>query len=136
MRHNLFVVLLLLSMQAYSQADNWTCKSHDAAHMEWSVSNAYQRMAINLAFDACKKQSKWPKTCKTSLNDCEGFLNGISTKPIWRCLALDAQAQPWQSYYYTTKDDAALAAKAYCKSKSAVPDTCFVNMVTCININQ
>lgn len=133
----LFILCFLISLPSFAAGeDYWICKAHDATQKEWVVQNTYQRMAINLAFDACKKQSTSPLTCNTSNNSCEGFIDGVSTKPLWLCLALDANATPWRSNYYTNKEDAALAAKAYCKSKSELPETCYVNMITCNNINQ
>lgn len=115
--------------------DYWICKTHDNANIEWTVKNAYQKIALNLAFNACKKQSKNPKSCKVLDEECEGFHLGVSTKPMWRCTALDTQAKAWHSNYYINKDDAAIAAKNYCKSKSDIPETCYVNLITCININ-
>ncbi len=115
--------------------DYWICKTHDNANREWINKSSYQKVALNLSFDRCKKESKNPRSCKTSANDCEGFHLGLSTKPYWRCTALDSTATAWKSNYYTNKDDAYLAAKAYCKSKSKVPDTCYVNFMTCLNAN-
>ncbi len=59
----------------------------------------------------------------------------MSTTPMWICTALDFTAEPWQSNLYPHRDDAALAAKDYCKQNSNVPDTCYINMVTCRNLN-
>ena len=127
---------IAFSASGFAAEDNWVCKARDKANIEWSAQNAYQKAAINLAFEACKKKSKMPATCKTSIEDCEGFKQGISTKSFWYCVAFDAQATPWKSNYYQRKDEAALAAETYCKSKSAIPDTCFINFITCTNINQ
>jgi hypothetical protein len=116
--------------------DYWICKSHDNSNREWTIKNNYQKIAINQSFDACKKESKNPRTCKTSDNDCEGYHLGFSTKPYWRCMALDKTANHWKSNYYSNKDDAFLAAKAYCRSESRAPDSCYVNMITCANVNE
>jgi len=114
----------------------WVCKTHDNNNLEWSVKNSYKKVALNLAFDACKKQSKTPKSCKTSLNDCEGFQNGLSTKPLWRCTALERGAGHWLSNYYSNREDAAIAAKDYCKTQSSIPETCYVNLIGCTNANE
>jgi hypothetical protein len=114
----------------------WQCVTHDKTNKVWTAQSAYQKMAINIAFAACKKESQHPTTCKTAVVDCEGFNQGVSTKPMWRCTALDRAAQPWKSDFYPQQDDAALGAKAYCKDNSTVPDTCYVNLVTCRNVNE
>ena len=115
--------------------DYWVCKTHDRDQIEWAAKSTYQKIALNIAFDACKKRSHDPSTCKTSQEDCEGFHLGMSTKPFWRCTALDRAADHWRSNYYHHKDDAIMAAKAYWKDKSSTPGTCYVNVISCININ-
>jgi hypothetical protein len=129
----LFVPLIGFSMP---NQDYWICRTQDINQMEWTAKSEYQKIALNLAFDACKKRSKNPSTCKASTEACEGFHLGKSTKSFWRCTALDRAADYWRSNYYHHKDDAIMAAKAYCKSKSSVPETCYVNVITCININE
>ena len=134
-----FFLLIFFPLLAFASPtedhDYWVCKTQDENNMEWIIKNNYQKIALNLSFDACKKESKDPKTCKTSVNSCEGFHLGLSTKPFWRCTALDKKADYWTSNYYPNMDDAAIAAKAYCKSKSKVPDSCYVNLITCANAN-
>lgn len=136
----LYVVLLLLPLLSFAMPDDgqdyWVCKTHDETNREWIVKNNYQKIALNLSFNECKKQSKNPMSCKTSINDCEGFHLGLSTKPFWRCTALDVTATAWRSNYYSNREDAALAAQAYCKSMSTMPGTCYINLVTCINLNE
>ena len=119
-----------------ANGDSWQCISRDSSKQEWTANNAYQKVAMNLAFDACKKQSTNPKTCKASEEDCEGFHLGLSTRPYWYCVALDEEGSPWKSSYYRTRDDAAMAAKDYCRNNSSAPETCYMDFVTCININQ
>lgn len=130
-----FFMIMVIPTIGYTDGSYWTCTTRDSEKLEWTAKNAYQKVAINLAFSACKKQSKNPMTCKASIHDCEGFIQGVSTKPFWRCTALDEAGMPWKSIYYVQRDDAALAAKAYCKDNSAVPDTCYINLVTCKNYN-
>jgi hypothetical protein len=134
-----FGIWLMLGIPTWvfsnSTGSYWQCTTHDNTNKTWVAINNYQKMALNIAFDVCKKESQFPKTCKTSNRDCEGFINGVSTKPYWHCTALDQTAAPWQSDYYSDRDDAALGAKAFCKNYSSVPDTCYVNFITCININ-
>ncbi|RUR12946.1 hypothetical protein [Legionella sp. km772] len=135
-----FLLTMFLPFLSFASPDEnqdyWVCKTHDNNNVEWTVKNKYQKIALNLSFDACKKQSKNPNTCKTSSNDCEGFHLGLSTKPYWRCTALDKKSGVWKSNYYPNRDDAYMAAKDYCKSKSQAPETCYVHVLTCTNINE
>lgn len=66
--------------------------------------------------------------------NCELFIDGVSTSPAWQCSALDQMAKVWVNNPYPNRDDAALAAKAYCQDNSGFPDTCYVNLLTCKNI--
>lgn len=133
----LICFLPALSLAEPSQnEDYWICKTHDNQNGEWTIKNTYQKVALNLSFDACKKGSKNPSSCNTSKNDCEGFRLGLSTKPYWRCTALDRTAAEWKSNYYPNREDAYLAAKDYCRSKSSEPESCYVHISTCINVNQ
>lgn len=131
----LFFLMSLSTAYANSPNDFWRCLAKDNEMHQWQFESAYQREAINRAFDACKKQSSTPKTCHTAREMCEYFSNGQSTRPLWRCLALDQMAKSWSSNLYPNRDDAAIAAKAYCKDKSAMPDSCYVNLLTCKNVN-
>lgn len=135
MRNLMCLILLIPSLSFAASGSYWKCITKDISGKWWSSNSAYQKRAINLTFDACKKESRFPKTCKTASNACEHYINGVSITPAWRCTALDKEAQSWESIYYNHKDDAAIAAKDYCKSRSSVPDTCYVNMVTCVNVN-
>ncbi len=114
----------------------WQCTTHDNSNKQWSAKNIYRKVALNFAFAQCKKESQNPASCKASVEDCEGFNQGKSIRPIWRCTALDQMAEYWQSNLYLHRDDAALAAKAYCREKSEAPDTCYLNFVTCVNLNE
>ncbi len=135
-----FFLLIFLPFFSFAMPteneDYWICNAHDNANRVWPIKSHYQKVALNLAFDSCKKQSKSPTSCKTSAEDCEGFHLGLSTKPFWRCTALDLTANHWKSNYYHHKDDAILGAKAYCKTKSKVPETCYVHILTCMNVNE
>lgn len=139
---NKFFLLVLLATVFSSDAapikdkqSYWQCLTHDAANKTWSAKNGFQKVALNLAFASCKKESEAPATCKTTPLDCEGFNMGLSTKPMWQCTALDLSAQAWRSNFYVQRDDAALGAKLFCKDKSSVPESCYINFVTCANNN-
>jgi hypothetical protein len=144
MNHNIKYYLLLLvfgcgtgiTAPFLTTSDYWICTTQDNANQQWSARSTYQKAALNLAFATCKKESKAPLTCKASIANCEGFNQGMSTKPMWQCTALDQTAMAWQSNFYSQRDDAALGAKAYCRAKSTVPDTCYINFVTCATFKE
>ncbi|MGL5743018.1 MAG: hypothetical protein ACRCXC_11035 [Legionella sp.] len=141
-KNKIFYFLILLSISFSSVAEPvanstfWQCTTHDATDMQWSAKSIYQKIALNFAFFQCKKNSKAPKTCKTSKVSCEKYINSLNVTPSWVCTALDRQALAWRSNRYPNRDDAALAAKAFCRQNSAVPGTFYINMVTCINKNE
>ena len=131
-------LLFLLMTITSSWADDstyWQCTSIDQDHQSWVSEHEYERTATNQALEACKKQTAVPGSCKVAHEACEFFQHGLSTRPSWRCTALDKDAKAWASNPYPQRDDAAMAAKAYCKERSASPDTCSVNFLTCINLN-
>ena len=114
----------------------WTCTAEDSSHQQWASTHIYQRTATNNAAADCKKNSKTPRTCAVSKEACEEFVNGRSTRPMWQCTALDQFSKVWRSNTYLHRDDAAIGAKAYCKEHSAMPMSCFVNLLTCKNQNE
>jgi len=142
LKHNLvFVLLILMPISTIIAApmtpgNYWQCTTYDNQSKQWSARNVYQKMALNIAYDMCKKESQNPASCKSSINECEGFNQGISISPQWRCTAIDREAIAWQSNFYTLRDDAAFAAKDYCMANSQVPETCYLNFVTCRNFNE
>ena len=131
----LFLSQISLAETVDINSDYWRCTAFDAENKKWTVISGYELAATNKAFDACKKQSNVPSSCKTSRETCEAFIRGMSTRPMWRCTALDHMAEAWRSNGYRHRDDAALAAKAYCREGSSYPDTCYINMITCRNLN-
>lgn len=135
-------VLLLLAYYSEfgftaSVSSYWQCGAYDSSNKLWTVKNHYQKIAFHLAFSACKKESQMPASCTGSIHDCKGFNQSLrkSTTPLWHCTSIDAMAEAWQSNLYAQRDEAALAAKAICKTKSAIPDTCYVHTVTCLTPN-
>ena len=135
MRKMILVTLMMLTTLLWAyQADYWQCTASDGEDKQWVVNSTYERQATNEAYDACRKQSRIPETCKAAHEACEAFLNGVSTRPLWQCTALDRFAKPWVSNPYSHRDDAAIAAKAYCEEKSKDPDSCYINLLTCRNL--
>lgn len=113
----------------------WLCAAYDGHDKQWQAKSPYQRTAINQAWDACKKQSAIPDTCKAAKEFCEAIIKGVSNKPMWKCTAFDQMAKSWVSDVYRQRNDAALGAKAYCQERSGVPHSCYVNLMTCTNLN-
>lgn len=134
------LLLLILSFPIYAappivSGNYWQCTTLDKTNRQWSAVSIYQKVALNFSFASCKKESSLPATCKTTGNNCEQFIQGVNVQPMWQCTAFDRTALPWRSNGYSQREDAALAAKAYCQQKSTVPGTCYINLVTCVNRN-
>lgn len=134
---------LLCSSPLYAEAvilqtknTYWECNAFDQDDNLWIAQSSFERGAINKSLDACKKMSKNPQTCKVAKENCFAKVNGISTRPMWQCVALDQMAKHFKSAYYTKRDDAALGAKAFCQEHSGMPDSCYVNLMTCENKNK
>lgn len=130
-------ILFLLSFGACANSQNnyWQCSAEDKNHYQWTMKGQYEKEAINKAYDACKKQSQNPRSCKSAIALCDYYSDGHNTSPIWQCTALDKAAQKWESNVYKKPQDAALAAKAFCQSKSPIPDSCYINLLTCRDLN-
>jgi hypothetical protein len=136
--NKLILILLsfILTTATWAEGSYWQCTTVDNQEKQWVAKNPYDRVAINKAYDACKKQSTNPSSCKSSKENCEYFSDGMSTRPAWRCTALDQMSKPWPSNLHTNRDDAALEAKAYCQQHSGMPDSCYINLLTCNNLNE
>ncbi|ARB91130.1 hypothetical protein [Legionella longbeachae] len=113
--------------------DYWQCTTHDATNTFWTSKSTYQKIALNFSYAKCKKNSKIPASCRTSKANCENFIAGVNVMPKWECTAFDKEAFVWTSNRYRHREDAALAALAYCKQKSPIPDTCYINLISCMN---
>ena len=136
-----FLFTLIIPIISYAKPIDkndtyWKCTTHDATNTQWSSQNIYEKIALNLSFAQCKKKSKSPETCKTSKGSCIKYVQGINVMPMWQCTALDREALSWRSQHYPNREDAALAAEAFCKQRSSVPYTCYINLITCMNINE
>lgn len=133
----IMAILILITIATCVNADEqWECRSHDSVDLQWVAKGDYQRTASTDALDACKKQSAHPNDCKVEKDECELFINGVTTRPMWRCTALDQLSKPWRSTIYRQRDDAAMAAKSYCHHHSEMPDTCYINLLMCHNLNE
>ena len=128
-------ILNSMCFSLYADETTWHCVAEDADNKQWLGINTNQRESLNIAFDSCKKMSKLPATCKTTTSQCDLYVGSLSTNPLWECDAIDQLSMIWKSDVYRHADDAALAAKAFCKDRSALPDTCFINLLFCKNLN-
>lgn len=136
---NSFLGLLLLTNLAFAANNNssyWQCTTRDEHNWVWTAKSNFKKTSTNLAYAACKKHSQSPKTCNTTADNCDYINKGLSTRPLWRCTAVDLTAMSWKSAYYRQRLDAAMGAQQFCHHKSSVPSTCYVNTVTCSNLNE
>ncbi|MGC1182501.1 hypothetical protein [Legionella sp.] len=133
------LLLVIFSATTYAEqiisGNYWRCTSLDGANKRWAAISIYRKIALNFAFSSCKKESALPASCRIALTSCEEFIEGVNIKSMWRCTALDKTATPWRSNLYSQRDDAALAAKAYCQQKSFLPGSCYINLITCVNLH-
>lgn len=131
------MLFLLLTMNSLWANDSyWHCTASDSEHKQWIEQSLYERAAISKAFDACKKHSHVPASCKVDIGVCEGFDHEMSIRPVWQCTALDEQGTTWHGQTNIDMDAAALSAKALCTQRSVAPDTCYINVLTCKNLNR
>lgn len=145
--------LFFFTNKIQAQDNIWRCIAYDVQNSSWEGHSNYQLRALNRASEACKKQSRFPSSCKAAKQDCEAINNnsttstnnaesnnnsdntGLTIRPMWRCMALDEAAIPWFSNFYDQAIDAVFAAKSYCQANSALPETCYVYPFTCRNLN-
>lgn len=127
----ILVLLMLILQPAWSDDNYWQCAVHDNENKQWEAKSAYERVATSKAFEACKKESHVPVSCKLIKDSCDYSGKDNSSASLWQCTALDQTGQPWEGKPNSNKDNAALDAKAYCQAHSPAPDTCFINLLTC-----
>lgn len=137
----LFCFLFSISISSFAAdlvviPNYWECSTLDANNKQWKARNFYKKMALMNVLSFCKKNSLTPASCKSKTSICELYINGVNTTPQWQCIALDWNATMWSSNSYSSRDDAALAAKDYCRSRSPFPASCYINMITCRNTNE
>lgn len=124
-----FLFLTLFCAQSL-YASTWLCSAYDSKKIRWQAQYEHRMEAARQATLACRRDSSEPASCTQGMQDCQKT-DKDTNAPAWVCIAVDANAQSWHSNPYPNPADAAIAATDYCKSKSAVPDTCFVNTISC-----
>jgi hypothetical protein len=139
-------ILLILNLRGFSlsaEENLWECVIQDSENKTWSAKNEYHKKALNLAFEFCIKESNQPQSCKKSKVLCQGY-DADPNKPVlsrarvrrvvhgnWQCTAFDRAAIAWHSGIHRNRDAAAWGAQTFCKGRSRVPETCYVNFITC-----
>lgn len=137
MNKSLIVFLLLCIVQtSWAEDSYWQCAAQDDQQKQWIIKSPYERVATTKAYEACKKQSVVPVTCKIPKENCDYFTNGLNTRPMWRCLALDQMSKPWWSEVHSNRDEAAIESKMFCQQHSSMPESCYINLMTCKNLNE
>lgn len=131
------ITLSLLLIPCFQQAHAlrgansfWQCASYDQSGKQWIAKNSFQRVALNKAFELCKRNSQEPGSCEVAQEFCEASINGHQT-PKWQCSAFDKMAHVWKSDLYRYRNDAAIGAKLLCQNQSAFPGSCYVRLMTC-----
>lgn len=138
---NAIALILISSTLSHAASNPWQCSSQDSTNITWIAKHTYQKTAINRALGLCKKQSQYPETCKVNMELCKGgspihsVLQPTPVKTMWQCSALDFNADPWRSNFYSTREKAAIGSLIFCRTKSKVPDTCYLNTITCRNVS-
>ena len=129
-----------------NDADNnyWQCHAEDSKQTNWIVKNKYKLVASNKALEECKKESEKPLSCGVNDDDCNYISandDDEQTKPnnkneLWKCTALDKNSEEWDNVPNNSRDEAAINAKINCQNQSKDSDSCYINLLTCKNINE
>lgn len=135
-KYFLLCFTLIISQVHAANNNYWQCIAADANYNRWAANHDFHRAAATLALEACKKQSPLPKSCNMQEKNCDHIVNGRSSLPMWRCTAFDQMAKAWISKQtFRERDDAAIASKNLCQNHSGMPESCYVNLLTCKNLN-
>ncbi len=132
----IFLLSWLITPSHAAPSLTWTCQAVDQYHQKCKASAAYEKAAKMNALAECKAHSQNPKGCVVSSQACEATVHGFHRQPLWRCTALDRQAKAVFGVVSKQRNAAALSAKEQCESQSNEPDSCYVNLLTCKNLNE
>jgi hypothetical protein len=131
---NYYILLLLaLSSSVQAQGSYWQCLARDAAQQTWTAKHSYQKIALNFALSSCKKGSQDPSSCTGALEECTALNWESVASSQWRCTSIDWGAESWTSTFFGDRQSAGLSALTLCRTQSAMPSTCTMNMITCKN---
>lgn len=113
------------------------CTVSDSEGRGWTANSSYARVAINKAFEACKSESHDPRSCQASQNACEVTMQDVAPDTaLWQCGAMDLMAKIWTNNPQPDRDQAAIAAKINCEKHSGMPESCYINLITCKNLRE
>ena len=126
----LFIGLCVLTHHA-SANHNWLCVAEDRYHHSWQSTGYHEQIALNRAFDACKKNSHLPFSCSVSQASCTAYDSKLLRTAGFQCVAIDKLATAWVGNTYRTPAKALMAAKRYCQNQSPLPDTCYTYPILC-----
>ena len=127
------LICLLYNAPAFANANLWQCRAHDANNKTWTVTKAYQQMAINYAKQTCRKHSSQPDSCEVAKSWCDFLSRGKRHTSTWTCSAFDKNGGYWPGPIESDRERALSGAAAHCQRQSAVPDSCYVRIITCKN---
>lgn len=127
----LIIGVFFIQQNQAAPLNSWSCLTRDMENKQWIMTSNYGLAAMNKSFDACKKESNFPNSCKVIKENCDLYLQASVLQTQWVCTALDAQSNPWPGTGSSKQDEAALAAKANCRRNSLIPETCYINLITC-----
>ncbi|MCX7117431.1 MAG: hypothetical protein NTW94_05945 [Legionellales bacterium] len=143
MKSHLVLGLLIFSSitnaeDAPTSNQTWTCVAHDVSNKQWVAKNTYQQIATTKALEACKQESRMPLSCKALKSSCDetgeiaaGNGRDNAHQGYWQCVALDYAAKPFNGHSSPSREDAASLATNDCHEHSALPETCYLNFLTC-----
>lgn len=138
LKYFIFALLLLnLPMLALAErSENWDCYIKDANNLVWKAQSSYKRQSVNKVKDLCKKASQNPLSCTVKQVQCESIFKGYAFAPLWQCTGIDRIGAGFRGSKSQNRDTAAINARSRCVLESTLPFTCYVNTITCNNLNQ
>ena len=111
------------------------CTVSDSEGRGWTANSPYARVAINKAIEACKSESHDPRSCQAPIDSCQIAIQDIAPdKGLWQCSAMDLMAKTWINTPHPDRDEAAISAKINCQKYSGMPESCYINLMTCKNL--
>lgn len=131
----LFWLLMLIITPSWGEEPVvWHCTATDQQQRFWTIDTPYEKVSQMKVLDRCRKESAVPTSCQVSHTTCDMTLHGVTQRPLWQCTAIDRKAHAWKSTVFSQQYEAVAAAKADCHNQSTVPLSCYVNLMTCVNL--
>jgi len=124
------LIVMTLAVAADAEeltGEYWSCKGMDSSASTYTANAKFERQAITRALENCKKDSKYPISCKATPDMCQVF-NPTTT---WRCAAFDNNGGNWHGEYVSSREGAISSAARSCHALSFTPSTCTVHVIAC-----